>query len=74
MPVVTVMSMVPSIGGLGVREAAMVYLFRGYVSPHEAVALSFIFDLFLYGFGIGCGILYAIRGGASIPELDGIEA
>ena len=74
MPLVTVASMIPSIGGLGVREAAMVYLFRGFVSTHEAVALSFIFDLFLYGIGFVCGILYAIRGGASIRELERIEA
>lgn len=73
MPLVTVVSMIPSIGGLGVREAAMVYLFRGYVSVPEAVALSLMFDLFLYGLGFACGILYAFRGGASIRELENME-
>lgn len=73
LPLVTVISMIPSIGGLGVREAAMVYLFRGYAPLDQAVALSLMCDLFLYGIGCLCGILYAVRGGASICELERIE-
>lgn len=73
MPLITVASMIPSIGGLGVREAATVYLFRGYMSLDQAVALSLIFDLFLYGIGCVCGILYAIRGSVPIRELERIE-
>ena len=72
-PLVAVVSMIPSIGGLGVREAAMVYLFRSYVSVDQAVALSLMFDLFLYGLGCACGILYAIRGGASLREIETME-
>ena len=73
MPIVAVVSLAPSIGGLGVREAATVYLFRKYISLDQAVALSLVFDLFTYGIGALCGILYAIRGGASIREIEGIE-
>lgn len=73
MPIITLVSMLPSIGGLGVREAATVYLFKNYVDLDQAVALSLIFDLFIYGIGIACGILYAIRGGASIQEIERIE-
>lgn len=73
LPLVTVFSMIPSIGGLGVREAATVYLFRGYASLDQAVAISLVCDLFLYGIGCACGILYAIRGGASIRELERME-
>lgn len=73
MPLITLISMIPSIGGLGVREAATVYLFKEYVSLDQAVALSLVFDLFLYGIGFACGILYAIRGGASIQEIERIE-
>lgn len=73
MPLITLISMIPSIGGLGVREAATVYLFKGYIDLDQAVALSLIFDLFLYGIGCACGILYAIRGGASIQEIERIE-
>ncbi len=73
MPLIALISMIPSIGGLGVREAATVYLFKEYVTLDQAVALSLIFDLFLYGVGCACGILYAIRGGASIQEIERIE-
>ncbi len=73
MPLITMISMLPSIGGLGVREAATVYLFKDYVTLDQAVALSLIFDFFVYGIGFACGILYAIRGGASIDEIERIE-
>ena len=73
MPLITVISMLPSIGGLGVREAATVYLFRAYVPLDEAVAFSLVFDLFLYVLGFTCGILYAVRGGAPIRELERVE-
>ena len=73
MPLITLISMIPSIGGLGVREAATIYLFKGYVSLDQAVALSLIFDLFIYGIGFACGILYAIKGGVSISEIERIE-
>ena len=74
LPLIAVISMVPSIGGLGVREAATVYLFRSYTSLDQAIALSLICDLFLYGLGCACGILYAVRGGASIRELERMES
>jgi len=73
LPIVTLFSMLPSIGGLGVREAATVYLFRHYVPLDKAVAFSLLFDLFIYGVGAICGILYAIRGGASVREIEDIE-
>lgn len=73
MPLITVISMLPSIGGLGVREAGIVYLFKSYISLDQAVALSLILDVFLYGIGCVCGILYAFKGGASIKELEQIE-
>ena len=72
-PLITVISMIPSIGGLGVREAATVYLFRELIPVEQAVALSLLCDLFIYGIGAACGILYAIRGGASIRELKRLE-
>jgi hypothetical protein len=73
MPIVTLFSMTPSIGGLGVREMAIVYLFKSYVSKDQAIALALLFDLFIYGIGVGCGILYALRGGATVKEMEKIE-
>src|SRR3989338_2587378 len=72
-PVVTVCSLVPSVGGLGVREVSSVYLFSRYIAAEQAVALSFLIVLFIYGIGAACGILYAFRGGASIREIERIE-
>lgn len=73
MPIVMVVSLVPSIGGLGVREAMMVYLFGKYVDLHQAVALSLLYDIFIYGSGGLCGILYAIKGGASFKDVGKLE-
>jgi uncharacterized protein (TIRG00374 family) len=70
MPFVTLFSLVPSIGGLGVREASTVYMFRHLIPLNQAVAFSLLFDLFLYGVGASCGILYAVRGGASLREIE----
>ena len=72
-PIIGVFSMVPSLGGLGVREAATVYLFQKFIPLNEAVAFSILADMFVYGVGAGCGVLYAIRGGASIQEIEQIE-
>ena len=60
-------------GGLGVREVSTVYLFSRYIAAEQAVALSFLIVLFIYGIGAACGILYAFRGGASIREIERIE-
>ena len=73
MPLILVISMVPSIGGLGPREWAIINLFKAYIPADHAFALAIIFDLFLYGIGCACGILYVIRGGVSIKELERIE-
>lgn len=73
-PLVTLCSMIPSIGGLGVREAAMVYLFQSYLPVPQAIAFSLLGALFIYGIGGACGILYAVRGGAVIRDVEQIEA
>ncbi|OGX11662.1 MAG: hypothetical protein A2351_04730, partial [Omnitrophica bacterium RIFOXYB12_FULL_50_7] len=62
-PVVCIVSMAPSIGGLGVREAGVLYLFSRYLSPERALALTLLMDSVIYSFGIGSGIWYAFRGG-----------
>lgn len=72
-PIIGVFSMIPSLGGLGVREAATVYLFQKFIPLNQAVAFSMLADLLVYGVGVGCGILYAIHGGASIREIEQIE-
>jgi len=60
MPVVTFISMVPSIGGLGVREGAMVAFFSPLVGRDTAFAVSLLllFGLFLVSFVGGITYLY----------------
>ncbi len=61
-PVATVVSMIPSIGGLGVREAGSVYLLSRYLSSERALALTLLFDVLIYGFGLIGGVVFAFLG------------
>ncbi len=63
MPVVSIVSMAPSIGGLGVREASALYLFSRYMPSERALALTLLMDILIYAISIGAGIVYAFRGG-----------
>jgi uncharacterized protein (TIRG00374 family) len=62
-PVIAIVSMAPSIGGLGVREASVLYLFSRYLAPERALALTLLMDIMIYSFSIGSGSWYAFRGG-----------
>ncbi len=73
MPVISIVSMAPSIGGLGVREASVLYLFSRYLSPERALALTLLVDILIYSFSIGSGIWYAFRGGLKSKELAEME-
>ncbi len=72
-PVISIVSMAPSIGGLGVREASVLYLFSRYLSPERAFALTLLMDIVIYSFSIGSGIWYAFRGGLKNKALDEME-
>lgn len=73
-PVITIVSMAPSIGGLGVREASVLYLFGRYLPPERALALTLLMDIVIYSFSIGSGIWYAFRGGLKQSQFSSIEA
>jgi hypothetical protein len=72
-PVISIVSMAPSIGGLGVREASVLYLFGRYLSPERALALTLLMDVVIYSFSIGSGIWYAFRGGLKPKAFDEME-
>jgi len=72
-PVISIVSMAPSIGGLGVREASVLYLFSRYLSPERALAYTLVMDMLIYGFSIGAGIVYAFRGGLKRKEIREME-
>lgn len=72
-PLLTVVSMTPSFGGLGVREASVVYLFKHYMPAERALALSLLYDILIYGLSFLGGIFYAIGGGLKPQELRKME-
>jgi glycosyltransferase 2 family protein len=61
LPAMTVASMVPSINGVGVREAALVALLYGVVPEEQALALALVF----YGLALLCsglgGVVFLLR-------------
>lgn len=73
-PLVSILSMAPSLGGLGVREAGSVYFFSHYMDPERALALSLLVDFLIYGFGFLSGLWYAFAGGLKAQTLHDIEA
>jgi hypothetical protein len=55
--------MVPSVGGLGIREGATVFLFtRVGVGEAQALALALAYDLTLLIIGLIGGITYLVQG------------
>ncbi len=72
-PLVTVASMAPSLGGLGVREAGVIYFFKMYMPQERALALSVLLVILIYGFSILSGIAYALRGGLKSNSLQEME-
>ena len=63
MPVTGIASMVPSLGGLGVREATLIYFLSSYATSEKAIAFAMAYAILIYGFGLICGILFALFGG-----------
>ena len=74
MPIIGLVSMAPSLSGLGVREAGFVFFFRSIISTEQAFALSILYDVLLYGFSIAAGLLFAFRGGLKRGVLQDLEA
>lgn len=72
-PVISIVSMAPSIGGLGVREASVLYLFSRYLPSERALAYTLLIDILIYGFSIGSGIVYAFRGGLKQKDFSDLE-
>jgi len=74
MPLIAIVSMAPSMGGLGVREAGSVYLFSRYMLPETALALSLLLDILIYGFSLAAGVVYTIRGELKSEVIHEMEA
>jgi hypothetical protein len=62
-PVISAVLMVPSVGGLGVREGTTVLLFRQVgVGESQALALALAYDLTLLANGLLGAALYILQG------------
>lgn len=72
-PILSIVTMAPSLGGLGVREAALVYLFKHFIPNERALALSLLLDMLLYAFSFAAGILYAFKGGLKSETISEME-
>lgn len=72
-PVISIVSMLPSIGGLGVSEAATLFLFERYVPREMAGAYMILVFILVRGFSVGAGVWYAFRGGLKTKEIEDAE-
>jgi glycosyltransferase 2 family protein len=75
-PILAIVTMAPSLGGLGVREAAVVYLFARYMPNERALALSLLLDMLIYALSFVAGVLYAFKGGLKekvIQEMEDVQ-
>jgi len=62
-PLISIVAMAPSLGGLGVREAGSIYLFSRFMTPERALAISLLIDMIVYGLSFISGIIYSLKGG-----------
>jgi hypothetical protein len=60
MPLVSIMSMLPSVNGLGLREGATVIFFGSMIGKGHAFAVSILWLLVLSVTSILGGLIYAI--------------
>lgn len=72
-PIVTIVSMAPSVSGLGVREAGMTYLFSRFMASERALALSLLLDILIYGYSLAAGLWFAMRGGLKSKLIHDME-
>jgi uncharacterized protein (TIRG00374 family) len=62
-PIVSALLLIPSVGGLGIREGTTVFLFKQVgVGESQALALAFAFDITLLTTGLIGAVLYIIQG------------
>jgi uncharacterized protein (TIRG00374 family) len=61
-PIISSLLLVPSVGGLGIREGGTVVLFGQVVDENHAAALALTFDLTLLITGLIGALLYVIQG------------
>lgn len=61
MPIVHLMSMIPSLNGLGVREMGFLYFFQDSIGPERATAVAILYLSVLILLGLVGGLVYLVR-------------
>lgn len=61
-PIITVVSMLPSLNGLGIREGAYVYFLGGIVGHEQALAISLLWLASFLGVSLLGGVVYLFWG------------
>lgn len=72
-PVVAIVTMAPSVGGLGVREAGLIFFLKAYMPTERALVLSVLLDMIIYSFSFLCGAVYALKGGLKSKAMHEME-
>lgn len=73
-PLIGFVSLVPSLSGLGVREAGFVFFFKIFMPVEKALALSIIYDILFYGSALLAGVVFAFKGGLRKEVIRDLEA
>ena len=60
-PIVNLMSMMPSLNGLGIRESAYTYFLAPFLGKENAFAISILWLAILFLFSLIGGIVYLVR-------------
>jgi len=68
MPLVSIISMLPSINGLGIRESAIYFLFGPYVGYKTAFALSLVWLFMIFMVSVAGGFVYLLGGHYKIKK------
>jgi glycosyltransferase 2 family protein len=69
-PVIFVVSLLPSINGLGVREGAFIYFFSMFITSENAFALSLLADVLLYSASLVGYVVYLMSGKVNYKDMS----
>ncbi len=72
-PVIQIVSALPSINGLGIREGAFVYFFKDFIAPEYAVALSILYLGIMIPLSIAGGFVYMFYGKINTREVESYD-
>ncbi|MFH1061303.1 MAG: lysylphosphatidylglycerol synthase transmembrane domain-containing protein [Candidatus Omnitrophota bacterium] len=68
-PVVWLISSLPSLNGLGIREGAFVYFFKEFIPPEQALALSILYFAQMICLSCIGGLVYLLNGAEMVKEV-----